>query len=264
MAITTIDGLVDALANAQTKRAYQKHNVTTQGGGFYVSLWMHAGMPGAAATPTPGVGGEVPTDATAGAIPFTNPTGGDFSYLFYGLYVGAIGLLLIYDRLWQNSGLSVTDTNPQTVNSSALTRPDANGDDVEAWMHIYTNMGAGANAPTITYTNQAGTGSRTGAVAGYAASALAHRNFPITLQSGDTGVRSIQSWTNSATFTSGTIGAVLRRLIMLIPNVWRPGPLDLLACGLPRIPDDACLEVVWWSQSSSLPTDIFLLHIVNG
>jgi hypothetical protein len=42
------------------------------------------------------------------------------------------------------------------VNSTAITRPDANGDDTELWVEIYTTVGTTARTLTITYTKPGG------------------------------------------------------------------------------------------------------------
>lgn len=252
MAIATLDDLIAALGSGPQVRGFYKTLTPIQSA--WVSLFGVTGFPGAAVNPSSGVAGDVPTDATAGAFPFTNPTAPDLTYLARLALTGTqSGVLAVYDRLWQNSGLSATLLTAQTVNSVALTRPDANGADAEAWMQIYATMGAGANAPTMSYTDQDGNAGNTGTVQGYSASAVANRTFPIALASGDTGVRSIQSWTNSVSMTSGTFGIVIRRrlatLVLTVSNIGVM--LDPLSGGLPIIPDDACLELLWLCTSAS-------------
>jgi hypothetical protein len=256
VAITTLDGLIAALGAGSQSHAFYKV-FTGQTVGEYRSMWNQTGFPGLAANPSSGVAGDVPTDATAGAFPFTNPTAPALTYLARLAATG--GFLMtafLYDRLWQNSGLSPTTTTAQTVNSVALTRPDANGADVEAWFQVYATMGAGSGGTmTISYTDQDGNSGATGALS-YSASGTAGRTFPYALASGDSGVRSIQSETHSATLTSGTYGLVLRRRLaqIMIPATGSGTILDALTGGLPEIPNDACLELVLNLGSTSAGT----------
>jgi hypothetical protein len=257
VAIATLDDLVAALATAPQQRTFLK-TFTPMASAMYHALWNAIGVPGPAATPSSGVAGDIPTDATAGAIPFTNPGGGDTTYLArLSATCPQAGMLILYDRLWHNSGLSPTTTTGQTVNSVALTRPDALGAGVEAWMQIYAAMGSGAGGTmTITYTDQDGNTGNTGTLQGFAVSATAGRTFPYALASGDTGVRSIQTETHTTTMTSGTYGLVLRRKIAQVPiHATNAGAmLDALHLALPDIPNDACLEFVFLASNNTAAT----------
>lgn len=254
MAITTTDGLVAAAAAAITW-PLQKGSFTPAAVAGYHSLWLTAGTPGAGVAPSSGVAGSVPTSATAGAVPFSNVTN---SYMGL-LYMSATqaGALMIYDRLWHNSGLSVTSTAGQTVNSVALTRPDALGSQVEAWLDIYAAMGAGTPAITLSYTDQDGNAANTATLQGLVSAATASRAFRFSLASGDSGVRSIQTYTASATMTSGTMGLVLRRRIAAasVALASTGVTLDAIRAGLPRINDSACLELMWQGAASATVID---------
>jgi hypothetical protein len=223
----------------------------------WFSGWLATGLPAAGVAPSSGLAGDVPTDATAGSIgSFVNPASGN-------TYLGRVttfqsqsgntsnSVLAIYDRLWHNSGIDRTLTTAQTINSVALTRPDANGENVEAWWEVYVTMGTGTPTVTLTYTDQSGNTGNSGSSGALTASMVAGRTERFTMAAGDTGVRSIQTWQGSATFgTVGTIGLVMRRPVALL-NV----PLgvqashDAVSMGLPRIYDDACIEVLAWSIS---------------
>lgn len=251
MAITTLDTLIEAMPGQAQPfiKSFDPHAT-----GDWFALFQQVGVPGAGAAPSSGVGGDVPTDATAGAFPFTNPTGGDKTYIgVLGVAASIPGTLFIYDRLWHNSGLSVTSTSSQTVNSSTLTRPDANGADVELWLQIYTTMGSGTPTITASYTDQDGNSGNTATLLALATTAQAGRTFPFQLASGDTGIRTVQSYQQSATMTSGTHGLVLRRRLATIPMpVAGVGvTFDSLENGLPEVPDDACLELLWQSTSAT-------------
>jgi hypothetical protein len=131
--------------------------------------------------------------------------------------------MLIYDRLWQNSGIVVTTTTAQAITPVAIPSRDVNGaalgDGLEAWLEVYTATGNGAEVTTatISYTNTAGTAGRTGTIRSIPAAALVGTICPIALQSGDTGIRSIQSITLGASLVSGAVGLVIARTIGMLP-----------------------------------------------
>jgi hypothetical protein len=265
MAITTMAQVTAKLPGQ--RYSFVKNASTTPGG--WSSLWRLTGLPAQAAIPSSGLAGDIPTRATVGAFPIINAAGG--SDLYLARISGANGLgnstaeVILYDRLWHNSGISATAVTSQTINSVALTRPDALGGQVEAWWTVYATMGAGTPTVTIGYTNQDGTAGRTGTSGVLATTMATERSGPFQLQSGDTGVRSIQTWQADATFSSGTIGLVLRRRLASINlGVTQDSVQTPLECALARIPTDACLELVTMaSTSSSMPT-IGELNIIEG
>jgi len=266
--ITTLDGLIAALGNNQQRASFAK-NAANGATGTPIGLFCVAGTPGAAANPSSGVAGDVPTKATPGAFIFTNPTAPAKTYISrIALMMGNVSCALhFYDRLWHNSGLSATSTSAQTVNSVALTRPDANGDDVEAWWHVYSAAGSGnPTSVTISYTNQAGTSGRTGTLSNFVASAPTHRTLPFTLQSGDTGVRSIQSYTQNVSLGSGTIGLVLRRKIvtLIAPVSNNVAMADGFALGLPLVNDDACIELIAHIAANSTLNGVGNFTLIQG
>jgi hypothetical protein len=270
VAITTIDGLIAALC-ATTRRDHAIYKtLTPAAAGAYMSLWAStpgAGIPGAAAIPAAGINGEIPTDGTAGAFPFTNPAGGEDTYLGQFAATSLIsGTLYLYDRLWHNNFPNATTTGAQAISPSALTRPDANGAGVEAWFQVYVATGAGAPAITIQYTDQDGNTAQTGTVVGYTATRPIGQTFPVTLAAGDTGVRAITSYNATISMSSGTIGLVLRRKIASVSvGTGNNGQiLDAILSGLPTIPDDACLELVWQATSTTATAIQGQLSLVQG
>jgi hypothetical protein len=216
MAITTIDGV---LAGCKAPQFVFKTASSGLIAGRPYTPFYAAGIPGAAIAPTPGISGTALT-TYLGQIPFTNPSVGQTTYVarFIAAPVGQTGTVLLADRLWHNSGITITSTAAQTINSVAFPARDENGstDGVSVLLGVEVSTATGAGTPTITvsYTNSAGIGSRTGtnAVATNATSAIG-TFYPIALQAGDVGVRSVQSITLSATWTSGTIHLVAYRVI---------------------------------------------------
>lgn len=244
MAITTRDG---ALAGMQWPRFYGKTVTPTLVAGKPQSLWGLAGMPGAGAFDTT-LNGVVLSQTSAqvsGALNFVNPGSGN-SYLarFSGQSTQA-GVLILADRIWHNGGYTVTSTSAQSITSPTWPARDSagstNGDGVILGVECSATMGASApTSITIAYTNSAGTAGRS-AVNYFptATSASAGSFFPIGLQSGDFGVRSVQSLTLATTWTSGTIALVAYRPLAYLEltgsNI--PNAVDFLSGGFPRMYD---------------------------
>ncbi len=243
MAIDTLDKLI---AGFQAPIPILKASQTAKAAGTWHSLFLAAGQPGASSTPATG-SGAIPTSATAGALAFTNPVSGN-SYLarFEGA-ASTVETLILYDRLWHRSGLAGNITTSQTVNSTALTRPDDNGEKVELWGEVYSVMGATAATFTATYTDQDGNASQSASYAMPASALVVGQMFPFSLAAGDNGVRSVQSIILSAsTGGAGNFGLTLLRRVASIPltlaNIGMTQ--DAPSLGMPQIYNDACLALM--------------------
>jgi len=241
MAIATLDGV---LAGMQYPRPFAKAATPTLVAGRPHSLFYLAGMPGAAVAPTPGLAGAALT-AYNGQLPFSNPASGNSYLARLQAQATVAGTLVLCDRLWHNSGLVMTSTSAQTINSAAFPARDAdgtaNGNQVFVGLEVATATGAGTPTLSMSYTNQGGTAGKTGAgiLTGVASSAIG-AFYPIGLAAGDIGVRSIQTFTLSATWTSGAASLVayreLARLELTGANT--PNAIDALTGGFPRLFDN--------------------------
>lgn len=267
MAFATMDDIVAALS-AQERVGQFKLNFQTNTGQWQ-SMWTQPGIPGAGAVPATGAG-AAPTNATAGALQFTDPAGSNHKRLLAANIVSSQGrgLAALIDRLVHTSGLSGTVTTAQTVNSAALPsgrdlNGAATGEGVEGWLEVYTQLGGTGRTATVSYTNQAGTASRTG-TATIPGSWGPNRMIPFSLDVGDTGVRSVQSVTLSgSTGTAGNFGVTLLRRVCNIelPSTGAScakGPFDL---GMPRVFAGSCLAfmaVYDGNNTSSLFGDIIM------
>lgn len=150
-------------------------------------------------------------------------------------------MVLLCDRLWHNSGIVVTTTTAQTINSVAWPARDKNGSTngagVYIGLEISTATGAGASVISISYTNQDGTAGKTGtATPLYAASSIAGSFYRFNLAAGDTGVRSIQTYTSTVSMTSGVVHLVAYRVLASIelPAAGIAGVIDPVTGGLGR------------------------------
>lgn len=227
MAITTLDGYV---AGKRPPVDIAKAVTATLVAGRPASLWALGGRPGAGAFDST-LNGVVLSSSTTipnGAIPHFNPSSGNAYLDYFEAMATQAGRILLLDRMWHNGGYTITSTAAQ--NSTTPTWPSrcptSGTDDTPATtgrgvmlaLEISAATGAGTPTITISYTNQAGTASRTATnvIATVATSAIGATYF-IGLQAGDTGVRSVQSLTLSATWTSGTMNLVAYRLLGSMP-----------------------------------------------
>lgn len=190
--------------------------MTTNGAGFFHSLYGASGYPGAGANPSPGINGAAIT-TLAGQIPYSNPSSGTKYLVRFSAGSSQPGYYFLYDLLWQNSNVNLITLTAQSISMPSLPARDvngtSNGEGVEAWLQVYSGTGniVQLNAMTISYTNSAGVSGRTGTVTVYPIGAATGLLVPFNLQAGDTGVRSIQSLTLGALLTSGNVGLMLVR-----------------------------------------------------
>jgi hypothetical protein len=224
------------------------------------SLWTYDGTPAGGAVPTVGA---IPDRTTQGALPFLVATGGRDTHLI-GASITPLtaGVYLLYDRLFHIGGLSGTSGSDQDVQDSpaspALTRNTGGAGNI-AWYEIYTIIGTSTQTLTMTYTNQAGTGSQTSTInigaTGFREVTRAQR---IPLAAGDTGIREIEKIALSgSTGTVGNFGITIAQPLAWLPvgaagtAGWRD-----YTTGLPGIPvpdPDACLAVMFVPAATTAP-----------
>jgi hypothetical protein len=224
------------------------------------SLWTYDGMPASGAVPTSGV---IPDRTTTGAIPFTAPGGSRDKHLIGASITPIVaGVYLLYDRLFHIGGLSGTSTSAQQIQddpaSPALTR-NTGGAGNMAFYEIYTIIGATGTTLTMTYTNQAGTGSRTSTMnIGATGFREVTRMQRIPLAAGDSGIQAIEQIQLTATTgTLGNFGITIAQPLAWIPvgaggtMGWRDYTTGLP--GIPVIDPDACLSLMFVSTGTTAP-----------
>ena len=202
-----------------------KGGTAAEAAGNYYCYLKDAGYPGAFAPGTPGLAGRTINGTTEGGVPrFVNPTTG-LSYLQNFTASGSVAHAMeLYDLLWINTGIVVTTTTAQTINSVAFPARDQlgeiNGRGCRVGLLVTTattNAGAIANS-TISYTNSDGTAGRTAtltAVTGLQIPATAVLGTIVwfSLAAGDGGVRSIQSITLGTSLVAGAVSLIVARKI---------------------------------------------------
>ena len=183
------------------------------------SLWTFDGVPSGGVAPTTWVN---PTNTTAGGLQQVDPTGGRKKFLSYLTgFVSTAGTVMFYDRLGHMGGMSGTTTTAQNTNAGSagtITRYTT-GERNWAWAEIYTALGATATTYTCSYVNQAGTAkTSTPMVIGGTSHTEINRIVPMSLASGDYGVRSVTSLTLAATTgTAGNFGVTIGRPLFFLP-----------------------------------------------
>lgn len=234
--------------------------------GQTTSLWRY--------NKTNGQNGAVPSTVAAcdrttlGSMRQNNAASGKELWLIGMEAAGSTaGAMVLYDRLLHIGGLSGTTTTAQTVGGS-ITR-NTGGDGNQIWIEVYTQIGATGTTITASYTNQAGTASKTTLAVAFGGTGGREesRIIRLPLADGDTGVRSVQSVTVLATTgTAGSFGVnIVRQLAR--GNIEAGGSAmfrDFLTSGgMLAIPDDACLALAWYACSTTAPRVDFAMTLVE-
>lgn len=269
MAITTLDGIVAGLIAPQN--FMKVRSGVTEGIGIMASCAYDVGLPGAIAAPASGMAGAALT-TLAGQIPFTNP-GAGYSYLARLEAASSVaGTLLLVDRLWDQSGIAVTTTTAQTINSAAWPARDRNGatsgDGVLVGIEVRTattNAGAIANT-TMSYTDQSGNAGATGTIPSFPATAVAGTFVPFALAAGDSGVRSVQTITLGTSYGGGAIHLVAYRILarLGLPVVNVGFALDAIAAGFPRLYDNTVPMLLWLPAAATAYTIAGQMSVAQG
>lgn len=220
--------------------------------GRWYSLWTVSGLPRAGVAPTTVA---IPTNATDGSLLQVDASGGLSLYLTSAYFSAAaiIGGFVVYDRLLHIGSLSGTVTTAQTVGGT-ITR-NTGGDGNFIFAEIYGQIGATARTITASYTNQAGTSGRTTQAMAFGGTndRAPDSAIILPLQSGDTGVQSVQSCTISATTgTAGNFGITIGRKLMTAPGSRALCGLDMMFVndGPQVIDPGACVSILSAGSSS--------------
>lgn len=255
MAITTLDG---AIAGMQPPRQIVKALSGTLVAGRPFSYWGSAGFPAAGTYDTTLNGAILTGNAVQGQIPRANPSSGN-AYL--ARFVGTLNnnaSIMLCDRLWQNRPANASGAQAITSPTWPARSIDGttNGDGVLLGLEFSTAQSAGTATCTVTYTNQAGTGSRSATLADAITATTAINSFlRFNLDGADTGIRSIQSVNFSATSTGGVWNLVAYRPIaMLDGRADIPAVVDVLTGGMPRLYDGTVPFVTFVSTATASTT----------
>lgn len=251
-AIPSIDALLEyatTTGNGELRHFYKDQRILgalPAAVPYFASTWLYDGTPSAGVLP--GAVARNPTNATAGALKQRDAAVGKTKWLTHACIVGALagssgtGATLVYDRLFDFSGLVGNITTAQLVGGAVTRYTGAESAGNEIWVEYHTAIGATASTIVVGYTNQAGVAGRLTVAEATQASGMAAL-VRLTLQAGDTGVRSIESVTLSAsTGTAGNFAVVIARPLLMVPTgvigtIIEAGQLDEPI----EIKDGACL-----------------------
>jgi hypothetical protein len=256
MAITTVDGLVNALGNNSSRIIIDKASISNAAVGQFHSLWRATGQPGQGAIPTTAATCD---NTLLGALQFTQQTAPATSYLaiLEGLCSNNATTLEIHDRLMHMGGLSGTVTTAQTVNLDLnanlandnldARKGGANFADVSWWLEWYTDTGSTAVTATVAVTYNDGTsGNLTGIslAATRRASFMQPLNGLIPAAASGKYIRDVDTVTLSATTgTAGNFGvtATRYRSALYKPVANARFTADWAGLGQPEIANESCL-----------------------
>ena len=270
MTITTMDGLIAALGTSQDQQLYFPSATNVAGGWVNINQAVTSSF-GILATPTAASSGgkTFNQSTTSPGIPRWTAGSGTSTYIGrWGSTFATAGTLHLYDCYWACSGFVGNVTTAQTVTGfSGMPSRNSNGVGAEIWIGCSSAIGATAHNVTVQYTNQSGTSGRNTVSTAGIASMPANRMYQVPLQSGDTGVQSVQGITLSA--SSGTAGnlwvLVMNRLASISAPVTNVSNVaDAFALGFPKIDDEACLIFVHQATTTSSGIIIGQLSIVQG
>jgi len=263
MAITTLDQII---AGMQPPESFFKIGATMEATGVHYSPFYVSGRPGAAVAPTPGLNGAALT-SYAGQIPFRNPSS-DNSYLArLAVSCSLAGTLLLCDRLWHNSSIVSATTTEQAITHPGLparcppatgSTPDASGNTILCGIEVSTatTNGSVITNTTLNYTNQAGSGSKTGTISSFPSTALAGTFVPFQLAAGDTGIQSIQGITLGTSYGTGVVHLVQYRILARVGIIDTSigNAIDAIDSGFPRLYDNTVPFLLWLPSATTAVT----------
>jgi len=268
MGFTSIDDMVAEITAGKFNRAdWNKitgaaaytagrwYDMSALGGTPIANAWAGTSLTWTTCTETTGNGTQI----------FGIPNGGNVStdtkHLLNAAAITAVATgvpaqLMLVDMQGYYPGINMNVATSQTLLGTPTLRY-TNGVGIRAALVVVTTTGATAHNISMTYTNSAGTGSRTlpVTVAGTASAITPHithagtaaNNYGpfLPLASGDVGIQSVQSIQLSAASGAGTAALVLYKPLMTIPlttaTVASERDFVNQIPSLPQIKDGACL-----------------------
>lgn len=263
MGFATYNDIINALSGGKGQNYFWfKTCVTSPGAAaIMMRLWNMAGWPPAGADPTPALSGIVPTSATAGAIPYTNPTSPATMHL---LNVGGCctlqALIFLYDRLWHAGGVNLNSASLQTITDAQA--PTRHSDGLGNMLLVEITAAAGATTKdlTINYTNTADASKSV--TVNIPASSIINRVILVSLAAGDKGVKSVQSVQMSGTMGGGVANLVMYNIseLLQVPclaNLYADRDLVIQVPNMPRLYDGACLSMMFLSSATGANQFLF-------
>jgi hypothetical protein len=271
MGWTSYDDFITEVTTNGKKNLTQftKTSLATAGvAGTYYSAWPWTGFPVAGGYSGTALNAQLTDDTTAGAIPHGGNVSADTKHLLWmsvmcAAATGVPGKIILYDRLLYYPGINAAiTTNQALVNGVSLARYTT-GAGVRCWLENTVALGTATGVLTFGtsgYTNSAGTtgrqhGTTVNTVASSAVARIPHsgqavnmHNPYLPMQSGDLGVRSVQSIQFTTAHSAGTVALVLGKPLASLPipavNVMSERDFMFQIASLERVFDGACLSLL--------------------
>lgn len=283
---SSYDSIINAISTLGKGQEvlFSKTAPAAQVAGAFHTSWAYTGIP--AAGSWAGAGGSTTAtlvtcdSTTAGAIPLVSPTtaSGENPYVITASVMpttSVAGTLILVDRIADTGALTTTagGTCTLTMPGGGWAR-STSGVGVMASVESLTGTPTAGTVVTMTYTNTASVGSR---VSGSATSvAGTHRvvgtSGPfINLQSGDLGIKSIESL-SITTATALNIALVVYKPVLMIPcvtaNYYAERDMVIQTPKLPKLDvaadKTACLQWVFLTNASTTPIIVGSVSTVTG
>lgn len=236
------------------------------------SLWRLGSQPAAGGAASAAPGGRVPTSATTGALPFTNPASGTLHLSGADMSASVINnCILLYDRIF-DVAKTMNSTATEAVTGVPTRYQSATAGDPDAvdGNFLFVEVGGTAlaatahNWTTCLYTNQAGTANQTLPSLTGASGAIVDRldhpssSWFAPLASGDTGIKDLDQMQCSAAVATGAVNFVIGHPIgfMNFPVINSLLPYDWFTNRdlAPRIFNDACLALMEMAKPATTAT----------
>ncbi|HMM22951.1 MAG TPA: hypothetical protein PKA10_19755 [Selenomonadales bacterium] len=251
---TSYDSIIAALsAGYGQDLLYNKVTITSVAANWY-TLWYTNGSPGAGTAPSGVANSAVCDSSTTGAMSYGNANGGrQMSLLSFGGGGQTLNNLILYDRLWHCGGLPFV-TSTQTFTGATAPTRYTNGVGNGLFIEITTASGGGGNTLSVSYTNQDGVPGRTASVVVTASSPINRVQF-LTLESGDTGIQSVQSYscanTPAGAFTLVMYNQSMFNILPYPAGGYTERDMVLQVAQLPTLPDSSCLALMMFASTTS-------------
>jgi hypothetical protein len=244
---------------------YQKVGIAAPAAGASQSLWAVGNLPSAGANAGAAGAGTVFTNASAGALPITNPGGGDtLHFVTWQSAVSSVAAmaLMLYDYLWGVNINHATTSNPITgVPTRYQTAGTAPGNFLTA--RVTTVLAATAHNITCTYVDQDGNAPQAAAAQAVRVSSAVN-TLPFTqpkwfydLAAGDTGLRNLTNIALSAASTGAVDWKIAHAIAIIgMPLANIPFVLDGInsAFNLEEIQANAALAFLEYFKAATTAT----------
>lgn len=270
MAIDTESKLIAALGTSLDQQLFFPSATNVAGGWVNLNQAVTSSFGIMAAPAAIGAGGTAFNQSSFSAgFPRWAANGSVSPYIGrWGMTLATAGTIHVYDLYFAASGFVGNVATAQTIASPAsMPARNPTGVGAEIWIGCSSAIGATAHNVTVQYTNQSGTSGRNTVSTAGVASMPANRMYQVPLQSGDTGVQTVQGLTLSA--SSGTAGnlwvLVMNRIASIglaVPNVGKAA--DFAELAMPKIFDESCLLFVHQATATSSGIAMGQMSIIQG